>query len=59
MNDYTRVMQEVEYKLKKGKIYSYFIQEDFSRDLKLIEIVDKTGQVIWNYFNKRTGEQQI
>lgn len=58
MDDFTRFCQEVKYKLEKGKIYSYFIQDDFSHNLHMIEIVDNKGNVTWNYFNKTSGMQQ-
>jgi hypothetical protein len=58
MNDYERVLQEVNYKLTKSKIYSYFIVEDFSKELKMVEIVDSKGNTSWNYFDKQTGLQK-
>ncbi len=57
MNDFERVCQEVSYKLNKLKISSYWITEDFSKDLRMIEIVDNKGNVSWNYFKKDTGMQ--
>lgn len=57
MDDFTRVCQEVNYKIEKGKLHSYFIQEDFSLSKKLIEIVDNKGNVTWRYFDKTSGQE--
>lgn len=58
MDDFERVLKELVYKLKNGKIISYFIEDDFNNELKMVEIVDKKGNVTWDYFDKNTGEQK-
>ncbi len=57
MNDFERVCQEVAYKLNKLKIMSYWITEDFNKEMKMIEIVDNKGNVSWSYFDKKSGVQ--
>lgn len=57
MSDWERVQQEIQYQLKTGKLISYFTQEDFGATTRLLETVDKKGNVSWRYFSKTTGQE--